>query len=108
MARFFFHSVNGGQHLDREGAEFPTLGAARIAATAYLAELLREGPEAFWQEGQLQVVVTDAAGVALSILTLTGAQTLPGGAAGRRMIADPKTRARSLSRLAAQGAALHE
>lgn len=62
MARYFFHTHNGGRRLDGEGVDMPTGRAAQLEATRLLGELLAQKPEDFWRSQALTITVTDAGG----------------------------------------------
>lgn len=74
MPRYFFNTVDGGRYPDDVGAELPDLEAVHRKATLIAAELLKEQPQKFWEEGRLRVEVVDEAGAdVLAIdVSLTG------------------------------------
>jgi hypothetical protein len=48
VPRYYFDIKDGEDLPDDEGAELADLGAARLEAVRYSAEVLREMPERFW------------------------------------------------------------
>lgn len=59
MALYFFDISDGSDFRDLEGSDWPDLGAARIEAVRYSAEILREMPERFWNAHAWKMTVTD-------------------------------------------------
>lgn len=62
MARYFFHTNNGGRRLDAEGVDLPTDRAAQLEATRLLGELLAQNPEDFWRSQALTITVSNGEG----------------------------------------------
>lgn len=59
MARYFFHTVDGGRDRDPEGIELPGLEAARNAAIRYAGDVLSDSPDVIWDGKGFRVEVTD-------------------------------------------------
>jgi hypothetical protein len=74
MPRYYFHVDDGHSTLDDEGTEFPGLKAARIAAVRLAGAILGERAEAFWDEEQWSLRVTDDAGLTLFSLEVVATQ----------------------------------
>jgi hypothetical protein len=81
MPRFFFHVDDGMNHVDAEGTELSTLGAAREHAVCYFADLLRDAPGPFWSRPDWTMRVTDQAGLVFFTLHFT-AVLAPAGKRG--------------------------
>jgi hypothetical protein len=62
MARYFFHTSNGGPRVDAEGIDLPTGRAAQLEAARLLGELLSQKPEDFWRSRTLTITVADTHG----------------------------------------------
>ena len=73
MSRYFFDLAGEAGSLDEEGADFPDLSSAKIAAVRLAGEILRDNPEVVANTKQCQVLVRDAEG-----RTLAQVQTLVG------------------------------
>lgn len=61
--RYYFSVTNGGFYDDREGTEFAGDQDARLAATEYAGELMRDHPEMVWENLELTVAVKDESGL---------------------------------------------
>jgi hypothetical protein len=81
MPRYFFHTQDGKTITDEEGLELSDSAAARTEAVRLLGEILREGPDEFWQTEHLALTVTDHEGLTLFVLTASAlrAPAMPGG-----------------------------
>jgi len=84
MPRYFFHVEDDAVHSDEEGMELSGLDAAREHAVCYFAELLRDAPRAFWNHGEWQMRVTDAAGLIFFTLHFTATVAAAGGGGALR------------------------
>jgi len=84
MPRYFFHVEDGVSHTDAEGLELRGIEAAREHAVSYFAELLRDAPRAFWNLGEWQMRVTDAAGLIFFTLHFTATLAAAGGGGALR------------------------
>lgn len=71
MPRFFFHSQDGRVFHDDEGVELEGIDQAKRTALNFLGESLRNN-DSFWGTASFQVTVTDAQGLVLFTLDLTG------------------------------------
>lgn len=72
MARYFFHTVDGGTHRDHDGIELESPAAARVAAIRYAGDILSNEPDVVWDGRDFRVFVTDEAGALLfTIVTLS-------------------------------------
>ena len=75
MPRYFFHTRNGTQDIDRCGHELPDRTAARREAVRYSGALLRDDPDLMVRDDELRVTVTDEDGAlscAIIILAVDG------------------------------------
>ena len=65
MPRYFFN-VKKDNHLpDVEGVELPGLEAARLEAVRVMGEDLKGHPDAFWDDEEWQIAVSDERGLVL-------------------------------------------
>jgi hypothetical protein len=62
MPRFFFHTVDGGEHHDDEGIDLAGIAAARVQAVRYGGALLADDPDLLWNGREMRVEVTDEDG----------------------------------------------
>ena len=60
MPLYFFDIVDGENLPDHHGSEHADLAAARLEATRYSGEVLREMPERFWNAEEWTMTVSDA------------------------------------------------
>jgi len=72
MPKYFFHTEGRDEYLDEEGLELESHQAARIEAARMLGEMLRDNAHAFWTARSLKLVVSDASGMILFALDLSG------------------------------------
>lgn len=72
MPLFFFRFEDGGPAVDGLSLELPNLLAARMEATLYAGQMLRDRPDAVWAGKPWRVTVTDKTGTDLLVLTLEG------------------------------------
>ena len=71
MPRYFFNLADGRRERDDQGLELPDDAAAKIAATAFAGEILKDSPRSIWNTGPVRVDVTNATGTLLwTVLTL--------------------------------------
>ena len=59
MARYFFHTRNGGLERDPDGVELATLEEARAVAVRYAGDVLCENQALLWDGTDFRVMVTD-------------------------------------------------
>ena len=59
MERYYFDIIDGNDHLDKEGSEWPDLAAVRIEAIRLSGEILKEMPERFWHAEKWRMTVSD-------------------------------------------------
>jgi hypothetical protein len=57
--RYFFNLAGSVYDPDNEGYELGDLGEARIVATRFAAEYLRDRPEVAWAGEEFRIEVTD-------------------------------------------------
>lgn len=62
MPRYYFHTCDGTQDIDRHGHELPDDAAARREAVCYGAGLLRDDPDLVVRDNELRITVTDEEG----------------------------------------------
>lgn len=74
MPRFFFHAEDGHLFCDPEGAELPSVDAARAEGVRVFSEVLRDAPDRFLEEERFRLHVTDAKGQVVYQLDLNGGQ----------------------------------
>jgi hypothetical protein len=67
---FFFHIDDGGPAEEGLSLALPDLLAARVEATRFAGEMLRDQPAALWRAKAWTVTVSDETGAALFIVTL--------------------------------------
>ncbi|HEV7310946.1 DUF6894 family protein [Sphingopyxis sp.] len=75
MPRYYFHTCDGTQDIDRCGCELPDLAAAKREAIRYGGALLRDEPDLMVREDELRITVTDEDGAlscAIIILAVDG------------------------------------
>ena len=75
MPRFFFSLDDGGATLDAEGADLPTVEAARAEAIRFLGHALADQPDAFWSRGEWKLTVADDHGLTLFIVEVIAAES---------------------------------
>ena len=83
MPRYHFTTTNGERHLDGEGTDLPDLDAARVEGAQLIGFMLRDHPDAFWQEGKVTLQVTDEHGMLL--FEITASAEPPYRTGGRRL-----------------------
>jgi hypothetical protein len=73
MARFYFN-VDDGKELaiDDLGVELADLAAARKEAAIFAGEMLKDGPDDFWDVQGWRMAITDAAGLTLFTIEVGG------------------------------------
>jgi hypothetical protein len=72
MPRYFFHTCDGTQDIDKLGLDLPDDEAARREAVRYGAGLLRDDPDLIVRDDQLRINVTHEDGrLSCAILILT-------------------------------------
>ena len=69
MPRYFFHVIDGVETIDSEGTVLANVDEARAAAIVLSGAMLRDAGGKFWNNGQWQLRVTDAAGNKICALT---------------------------------------
>jgi hypothetical protein len=75
MPRYFFHTCDGTQDIDRFGHELPDAAAARREAVRYGGGLLRDDPDLIVRDDELRITVTSEDGAlscAIIILAVDG------------------------------------
>lgn len=72
MSRCYFHTDCSQPYTDQDGQELDTLEAAKTAAAASIATLLRDGSSVFWGTEPWVMRVTDADGIALFCIEVHG------------------------------------
>ena len=72
MPRYFFNHAGDGYPPDDEGLDLPDLGAARIEATCFAAERLRDRPQYAWDDMDFRIEVTDGDGLLLFTILVLG------------------------------------
>lgn len=70
MPLFFFHIDDGGPAEQGLSLALPDLLAARIEATRFAGEMLRDQPAALWQARAWTVTVSDETGASLFVVAL--------------------------------------
>ena len=65
MPQYYFNIKDGDTLVDEEGTRLKDLHQAMIAAARLLGESLRDKPDEFWRDRELQIEVTDEAGLLL-------------------------------------------
>ena len=85
MPRYFFHVVDGVESIDAEGTVLVNVDEARAEAIVLSGAMLRDSGGKFWNNGQWQLRVTDAAETRsarlpfqLTVLSSSGADTKAG------------------------------
>jgi hypothetical protein len=71
MTTYYFHIRDGYDQRDETGAVLPDIAAARRQAVQVLSEMLREQPDRFWRDGQLEVIVADETDLTLFVLNVS-------------------------------------
>jgi hypothetical protein len=71
MARYFFHTEDGGRFPDDEGVDLPDLAAVRVEAVGVLADLLRDNPQEVLKTGRLRIVVVDERQATVFVLAVS-------------------------------------
>jgi len=77
MPRYFFHVHDGETYPDMQGTEFPNLLAARMEAVRFIAALLAEKPERFWQSTEWTLRVAEETDSTLFTLTFFASDAGP-------------------------------
>lgn len=62
MERYFFDVVDGADHKDEIGSEWPDLAAARVEAIRLSGEILKEMPERYWHAELWTMTVSNRLG----------------------------------------------
>ena len=70
--RYFFNLAGAIHDPDNEGAEFATMGEARLEAARLAGELLRDRPGAVWEGEELRLQVTDKNRMVMFTLIVLG------------------------------------
>lgn len=83
MPRYHFNLMDGEKEPDKVESLLEGVEQARLQAAQLFGELLRDRPEKFWQDREMQVEVTDDQGMILFVLQITAveAPALRGSAA---------------------------
>jgi hypothetical protein len=85
MARFYFNVDDGKEPaVDDLGVELPDLAAARKEAAMFAGEMLKDGPDEFWNVQGWRMAVTDAAGLTLFTIEVGGKMAPAAASAERR------------------------
>ena len=84
MPRFFFHTVDGGEHQDDEGTDLPGIAEARAAAVRYGGALLADDPGMLWDGREMRVEVADEDGRLVATIVVLA---IDGGAADGEALA---------------------
>jgi len=71
MAKFFFHTEDGGVQPDEDGIELGSMSDAQYEAVRVLGEILKERATDFWNDGGLRVTVTDDQDLVLFMLDVS-------------------------------------
>ncbi|MHB8285707.1 MAG: DUF6894 family protein [Caulobacteraceae bacterium] len=74
MARYYFHTEGSHRFHDETGHEFANENDLAAEALDFLAESLRHDQDSFWNTSTYRVVVTDADGLILYVLDLSGVE----------------------------------
>jgi hypothetical protein len=69
VPRYFFHVHDGAELPDEDGTELPDLASARNEAVRLAGASLKDHAQAFWNEEQWSIDVTDEDGLMLFSLT---------------------------------------
>jgi hypothetical protein len=72
MPRYFFHVDNGVIAPDEEGIDLPDHQSARMQSVQMLGEMLQDHAEEFWDDHSLKLIATDASGLIVFVLDLSG------------------------------------
>ena len=75
MPRYFFHTLQGRAHPDRNGEDLAGPAVAHRAAVRIMGEILRDGAADFWDAGPFSLVCTDEGGAVVT--GLVACQTSP-------------------------------
>lgn len=59
MSQYFFHTYDGRNIYDHEGADLADLATARTQAVKLMGELLQDQPNDIWANRALSLTVTD-------------------------------------------------
>ena len=65
MPRYFFNIKKDNHPPDVEGVDLPGLDAARLEAVRVMGEDLKHHPDAFWDDEDWQIAVSDERGLVL-------------------------------------------
>lgn len=76
MARCYFHTEGAHRFYDEKGGEFADENDVALEALTFL-DSLRSSRESFWETSVYRVVVTDAEGLILYVLDLSGVEAPP-------------------------------
>lgn len=71
MPHYFFH-VEGQP--DDLGMDLPSVAVAKCEAVRYAGKLICDEADTFWDAGEFGLIVTDAKGLVLFGLTLSGVE----------------------------------
>jgi hypothetical protein len=74
MPRFFFTLEDGGAMCGAEGADLPTIEAARAEAIRFLGQALADQPGAFWGRGEWKLTVADDGGLILFMVEVIASE----------------------------------
>ncbi len=69
--KYYFHTENGHSHADSKGTELPNDAQACVEAARILSDMLRDKPEAFCEDDDFAIRVTDGLGLVLFTLNLS-------------------------------------
>lgn len=83
MPRFFFHVDDCDAFTDHQGTELPDLDTAKREAVRFVAALLRDEADRFWEAGDWRMRVTNEADLPILDLTLSGTQVAVADEGGR-------------------------
>lgn len=89
MPHYFFHRLDGGFDVDREGSELKDAREARLQAILYAAGTVRDHPEMVWDGGEVRIEVTDEHGRVVSTVVVMAYDAQTPESIRKRVTADP-------------------
>jgi hypothetical protein len=75
MSRYFFNVFDGRDLIDDVGQELSTFAEVKCVAVKYAGQLICDAAGSFWDQSDLEMHVTDEAGLVLFTLVFAGYET---------------------------------
>jgi hypothetical protein len=83
--RYFFNLAGAVRDPDNEGCELANIAEARIAATRFAGEYLRDRPEIIWFGEEFRVEVSDSSGLLLTTFIAVGVNAPAAGSPSNQL-----------------------